>query len=276
MKFDLEDCKRLSERLYWDDLDLSTFKDDPLSIEALRCVRYMHDVEFHTACYLRDLLVSAAHADPDITSFLSIWAFEELWHGEAIACVLAAHGEPSGSARVAAMRRNLGLADRVRPLAMIGGSWIAGRDLIALLMAWGAINEMTTQAGYALLAARAGNPVLTSLLKRIMVQEGRHIDCYTSEAHLRLTQSAKAQRLTRTALRWLWSPVGSKVMPSAETEHLSRYLFSGIDGAKAIRRVDRKTDRLPGLAGIGLLRRWFAHLPIREEFLLPPEHSQVP
>ena len=274
MNFDLEDCMRLTDRLRWEDLDLTVFKDEPLSEEALRCVRYMHDVEFHTACYLRDLLVSPAHADPDITSFLSIWAFEELWHGEAIAAVLAAHHEPAGSARVGPMRKRLGLADRIRPVAMLGGSWIAGRDLVALQMAWGAINEMTTQAGYALLAARANSPVLTALLKRSMLQEGRHIDFYTCQAHARLADSIKAQRFSRAALRCLWSPVGSRVMPSSETDHLSRYLFGGVEGAKAIRRVDRKTDRLPGLAGLGLLRHWFAHLPIQEEFPLLPDRRR--
>ena len=62
----------------------------------------MHDVELHTICYLRDLLVTPAHADPDVTTFLSCWAYEELWHGEALGDVLAAHGRPSGAARVSA------------------------------------------------------------------------------------------------------------------------------------------------------------------------------
>jgi hypothetical protein len=39
------------------DLDLDrAFADRPLSPETLRCLRYMHDIESHTVCYLRDLL----------------------------------------------------------------------------------------------------------------------------------------------------------------------------------------------------------------------------
>ena len=57
---------------------------------------YMHDIECHTICYLRDLLVTSAHRDPEITTFLTFWSFEEYWHGEAIATVLRAHGEPPG------------------------------------------------------------------------------------------------------------------------------------------------------------------------------------
>ena len=69
-------------------IDFDDFRDQPLRPEALRSLRYMHDVEHHTVCYLRDLLLTPAHQDPEITSFLSCWVFEEMWHGEAIGQVL--------------------------------------------------------------------------------------------------------------------------------------------------------------------------------------------
>jgi hypothetical protein len=255
MDFDIEAYKRRTERLRWDDLDIEAFRVDPLPEPALRCLRYMHDVEFHTACYLRDILVSPAHADPEITAFLSFWIFEEYWHGEALAAVLAAHDETSGAPRVAAMRHRLGLADKLRPLVMSAASWWAGEDFVAVHMSWGAINEWTTQAGYGRLAQRAGHPVLTKLLQRIMRQEGRHIDFYASQASNRLEGSARARRLTRLALKRLWAPVGSGVMPEAETAHLARYLFGDKGGADAMRRIDRRVDRLPGLAGLHLLEK---------------------
>lgn len=253
MDFDIASYKRRTDRLRWDDLDLSGFRASPLDPRALRCVRYMHDVEYHTVCYLRDLLVGPAHADADVTSFLSFWVYEEFWHGEALAAVLDAHGESSGASRVATMRRRLSKVDRLRPLSMMVGSALAGEDFVALHMAWGAINEWTTQTGYAQLARRAGHPVLAELLKRIMRQEGRLIDFYASQAENRLALSRRAQRLTRWALRRFWSPVGSGVMPLAETSHLARYLMGGTDGLYAARRIDRCIDRLPGLSGLALL-----------------------
>ena len=57
----------------------------------------MSDVETHTVCYLRDLLVTPSHADPEITKFLTMWNFEEYWHGEVLDEVLEAHGVPTGS-----------------------------------------------------------------------------------------------------------------------------------------------------------------------------------
>lgn len=253
MQFDLEAYKQRADRLRWDDLPTDSFASGPLHEDALRCLRYMHDVEYHTVCYLRDLLVGPAHSDPVITSFLSMWVYEELWHGDALSAVLAAHGEPCGEPRIRSMRRRLGRSERLRPVSMMIGSALAGEDLVAVQMAWGAINEWTTQAGYAQLARRAGHPVLAELLKRIMRQEGRHIDFYASEAETRLAERGRARRLARFALRRFWSPVGSGVMPPEETAHLARYLMGGEDGLAALRRIDRRIDRLPGLAGLNLL-----------------------
>ena len=42
--------RRLSEKLEVDDIDFDTFRDQPLNPGALRCLRYMHDVENHTVC----------------------------------------------------------------------------------------------------------------------------------------------------------------------------------------------------------------------------------
>jgi len=129
---------------------------------------------------------------------------------------------------------------------------LAIREFVAVHMTWGAINEWSTQAGYARLIAHAEHPVLTQLLKRIMRQEGRHIDFYSSQASRRLASSAAARRVTRFALRRFWTPVGAGVMPEDEVRHLISYLF-GDDGGRAVAaRIDRHVDRLPGLAGLRL------------------------
>lgn len=246
---------RRSAALRWEDLDFGAFRGDPLGSDALRCLRYMHDVEYHTVCYLRDLLLTPAHADPEVTGFLSTWVYEELWHGEALAAVLDAHGQPQGATRVADLRAGLGWRDRVRPLVATLGGWCSGDDLVALQMAWGALNESTTRAGYSLLARRAGHPVLSELVRRIMRQEGRHLDFYTRQASRRLAARRRARQLTRLALSMLWRPVGSGLLPAAESDFLLRYLMDGPGGGEEVARLDRRLDRLPGLAGLGLVRK---------------------
>ena len=253
MPFDIDDYKRRTDRLRWDDLDLDAFRSQPLDDDTLRAIEYMHDVELHTICYLRDLLVTPAHNDPDVTTFLSCWAYEELWHGEALGDVLAAHGRRSGAQRVGDLRRRLGVRDRIRPYVSQLGSMLVGERLVALHMTWGAVNEWTTQAGYARLAQRADHPVLTELTRRIGRQEGRHIDFYASEAKRRLAASPAAQRVVRWALRRLWRPVGSGIMPKAETEFVIRHLYGGADGRPYVERIDRRIDALPGQAGLNLV-----------------------
>ncbi len=245
--------ERSSDRLRWDDLDLGSFVSQPLDALALRCVKYMHDVEFHTVCYLRELLLTPAHADARVTAFLNMWTYQEYWHGEALAAVLAAHGEAHGEERVGAVRRKLGFPDKARPILMALGGWLWGSDFTAVHMTWGALNEWTTQTGYSQLSQRAGHPVLSDLLKRIMRQEGRHIDFYVGEAGDRLAASRRAQHLTRMALRRFWAPVGSGVMPDEEVDFLAGYHLGDEAGQAAARRIDRHIDRLPGLSGLHLV-----------------------
>ena len=258
VRFDLDRYKLMTDRLRWDDLDIEGFATNPLAEDDLRCLRYMHDVEYHTACYLRDLLATRAHEDSRATAFMTFWAFEEFWHGEAIAAVLRAHGEPAGDDRINPLRKGLGLRSRISP-ALWSILSLGMKDLPAVHMTWGAVNEWTTQAGYARLSAKAQHPVLTELLSRIMKQEGRHIDFYASEAHLRLERSRSARTLTRWALRKAWAPVGSGVMPDDEVTFLIRYLFDSEEGEKAVARIDRRIDRMPNLEGLGIVGKALEH-----------------
>jgi hypothetical protein len=252
MKFNLEELKRRTGRLDIDDIDFDSFRDDPLEPEALRCIAYMHDVEHHTICYLRDVLVTDAHLDHEVTSFLTFWAWEEYWHGEALGKVLEAHDRAGSDERVPAARRRVGLHDRLMPMYTMVANKITPH-VPAVHMTWGAINEWTAQAAYGRLAARAGNPVLSELLSRIKKQEGRHIDFYASQARRRLESSTTAQRMTRAGLRKFWTPVGAGLMPRPEVQHAASYLFGDEAGRAAVARIDRQIDRLPGLEDLSLV-----------------------
>jgi len=242
MKMDALTLRDRIARLDISGIDFGAFRSKPVSQEGLRVLRYIHDVEFHTVCYLRDLLMTSAHKDPDITS-----------HGEAIARVLSAHGEKADTERVSEMRARLTVKDRLSPMLHGLGSLLTGESWTAVHMTWGAVNEWTTQATYGRLIAQEHHPVLADLLHRIMRQEGRHIDFYASEAARRLEASPRAQHITRFALRKYWKPVGAGVMPVTELGHLTRYLFASDDGRSVASRVDRHIDRLPGLNGLHLL-----------------------
>ena len=143
--------------------------------------------------------------------------------------------------------------EAISTFSTIGSAAFAGKAFVALYMTWGAINEWTTQAGFARLIERANHSTLRELLKRIMNQEGGHIDFYASEATRRLSDSPRAQKLTRFALNHFWRPVGSGVMPNEEVGFLVKYLFDGSAGAEVAARIDRRVDQLPGQEHLHLL-----------------------
>ena len=120
MRTTIDSYKSRAGRLDLEGIDFDDFRDQPLQPDALRSLRYMHDVEHHTVCYLRDLLLTPAHQDPEITSFLSCWVFEEMWHGEAIGQVLEAHGEQAGAPRSPRCATDTGAVKRSRPPARSG------------------------------------------------------------------------------------------------------------------------------------------------------------
>lgn len=254
MSFDLDDYQATARPVQLDDLDLGAFRTRPLPEEALRALRYMHDVESHTVCYLRDLLLTASHKDPRITTFLTMWNYEEHFHGVAIGKVLEAHGEASEAARIAPMRARNAAKERFAPLGSMLGSALLGEDFVAVHMTWGAVNEWSTQTAYDRLIALADHDVLTTLLTRIARQEARHIAFYATEARTRLARSARARKATRLALQKLWAPVGSAVMPEQETTFLLGYLLGDEAGRAHADRIDRRVRALPGLDGLSIVR----------------------
>jgi hypothetical protein len=152
------------------------------------------------------------------------------------------------------MRRRLGARITASPVLWMAFSSVS-RHFLAVHMTFGVINEWTTQAGYARLIALADHDVLGELLRRIMRQEGRHIDYYLTQARRLLEKAPAARRATRRMLRTAWSPVGAGVMPAAETGHVIRTLFGDESGRTIAARIDRRIDALPGLDGLGLMDR---------------------
>ena len=224
----------------------------PLPQEAVRTLRYMQDIESHTIIYLRSLLDTRAIDDPEVATFLACWIYEETFHGIALARFLRAAGyDLEMRARSAASIRQT--VER-RLTAWLAWAW---PDFVAVHMAWGAINELTTLTGYRRLAALVDHPVLHDLLERIVLDESRHFYFYYKQAERRLQRPATA-RIARAVIERFWAPVGSGVQPAKETCFLADYLFGGREGRAAARKVDATIRDLPGFADMPLLDAWIA------------------
>jgi hypothetical protein len=253
MAFDIDKYSETSVAVPWGDLDFTEFARNPLPEESLRVLRYMCDVEYHTVCYLRDLLVTPSHEEDDVAAFMTMWNREEFWHGEALAAVLGAHGIVVDFDELKATRMKMGWKDRLDPVkqSLLGN--LVGNDFIATHMTWGAANEWSAVAAYNRMAELEKHPVLAVLLQRIAKQEARHVAFYTTQARERLERSRKARVLTRFALSKFWGPVGSTIEDADEVKHVFGHLFAGVDGLQAVRKLDQRISGLPGLQGLTIV-----------------------
>ena len=91
-EFDVDKYLRASRRVDPSSVGWDRIGEHPVTKDEARCLAYMMDIETHTVVFLRDLLATRASFDPEVTAFLSCWAYEELWHGEAFSRFLGEAG----------------------------------------------------------------------------------------------------------------------------------------------------------------------------------------
>jgi rubrerythrin len=238
-------------------------------VAEARTLAYMMDIESHTVIFLRDLLATRAAFDPEVTAFLSCWAYEELWHGEAFSRFLGEAGYqlgpdgervwgdapyPSRSARNTWIRRKVGAKGYLSHVATMLAT-AAFKDFVALHMTWGMANELSTLQGYHRVIAKTEHPVLIEMLQRIIKDERRHFAFYRSQARRRLATSRQARTITRWAMEHLWAPVGTGVRPQEETDFAVNYMFGDADGAAFAAEMDATMQELPGFEDTRLFRR---------------------
>jgi len=260
--FDLDRYLRASKRVDLSSVEWDLIHKTPLPEDHARCLTYMMDIETHTAVFLRDLLATRAGFDPDVTAFLSCWAYEEVWHGEAFSRFLGEAGYklgpdheavraddayPTRQARNELIRRAMGRKGYASHVATLVGSAVF-KDFVAIHITWGAANELTTLSAYHRLIAKTEHPQLVQMLQAIIKDERRHFAFYRAQARLRL-QTPTARKITRWSMEHLWAPVGTGVRPQSETDHVATYLFGDADGRGTLEEMQSTMAELPGLGG---------------------------
>ncbi len=256
----MEKFTETSDRVRWEDLELARFRDEPLDAETLRSLRYMCDVEYHTSCFLREMLVTPSHREDEAAGFMTMWNREEFWHGEALAAVLGEHDIVVDYDEIKAKRVKLGWQLALGPLKQSVLSNLVGQDFVAVHMTWGAANELSAVAAYRRMAAMTDHPVLSPLLKRIAQQETRHVAFYTTQARARLEGSERARSIVRMILGKVWRPVGSGMMDEDEVRHVMGHLFAG--KPDEFDKLDQRIQKMPGLDGLTIFRNAFARMGI--------------
>ena len=139
------------------------------------------NVESRTILYLRDLLVTPSHKDPEVTAFLTMWAYEESGMGRRLT--------PS-SGRIVSTPTTAIFDMCGWPRVFATGSSPIKRHRcehhrrrLRRRASWGAIDGGPRTPAYAMLIEREKHPELTKLLHRIRRQESRVVSAfYNSQA----------------------------------------------------------------------------------------------
>ena len=255
MSFSIDRYKEESRKLDTTGVEWHKVRDYPLSKGDLFFLHYAMDVENHVPLYLSHLLVTRACMNPVITTFLSLWAYEELWHGENLSRLLVEYGiQLDSDTRIRNLRSDMGLSNSISILSTMAASW-ALDDFAALYLSIGACNELSTATAYGALARNCQHPVLVDLLGRIQKDERRHFAFYFNSAKDWMTDSPRAQWVARIGMKFFWQVVGQGLKTQEEVDAISLYLFDDEEGKRDVETIDEKMGRLPGLSGIRLMTR---------------------
>lgn len=251
--FDVRTYARAATRVDPSVVDGDAFRARPLDADALATIRYLRRVEQSTIKHLRDVLVTPSHTDPQVTAFLTTWAYEEFWFADALTAVLRAHSEEEAADETShrrapsPLRQALnGFGDRASPIWNAVTGNLVGEEFVAAHMTWCAVDTWLTQAVYSRLVEITDHPALRDVVVPILAAKSVHLDFYRSEAVVRLESSRWARRLTRIALRFGWSPAAA----GHDDTGVFGYVLGDRRGKSAIATIDLLIATFPGLRGL--------------------------
>jgi len=242
----------LSGAVQMDDLDMEEAVRIGLTEREVRFLRYIADTESHTILYMRDLLAGHSARDPEICAFLSVWVYEELWHGRAIDRFLAACGHPPPADQYTKVTEGSAAKELVEAVLSHAAAYSTPK-FIATHMTWGAINELTAAAAQRALVVRTKNPALATLLARMEKQERKHFSFYYHQAEKRLADDKVAQRICKFALQRFWDIVGTGVGNDPFVEELAATLFSDEASREPLHEATKRIRELPGMGWFDLI-----------------------
>ena len=229
------------------DYDWAAPQPGELSDEEVFQLTYAAQVEWGTEGTFASLDISR---DPMVREFLRVWLDQEVVHADLLARVLA---RTSGVAvdPVHTQRKHRWGAARGKVLNQLARLGV-GDDFFAVHMSWGAINELTTLRFYGVMRAKTQSELLRTVLRDVIAQEALHYSFYRSVAIRRLTDNPRGQRIVRWALEHLWTPVGMGLRTRPDVDRLMAGLFA--DRPDQVVQMDSQINRIPGLAGLDLIR----------------------
>lgn len=254
----LEQHLSASQKIQTDDLDWALAARVGLTDDERNTLRFFADVEGQTVHYFLEVAQLEASRDPEILTFLTMWNYEEYFHGHALNKLLEVCGDTKLKAfeRAAAVRSNARIKAKLEDWLQRLMAKVVPEAFVSLWMTWGALQEAVTCKGYEALERTTANPVLAELCKRIAKQERRHYAYYYGQAKDRLAQSRFSQRFTRFIVSRFFSLVGSGVKTPAQMAYMLDKLFPGPLLSDMTSYVDGRLSALPGMEGLTVVHEY--------------------
>jgi len=218
-----------------------------LPADLAEALRYVQRRAQGTGSWLSHVLVTATHKDARITAFLSTWAYEAHWFGDALVAIAGAGPVPAIRRGIAARLRTRFGPLREAIVANLHGRALTGVQMTERLVDGWIVDAMLERAQQLAPATVAAD------LARIREGIARQAQFFAESATDALTHSRAARMLARRRLAMRTWPIGADHEPAVATAKALQALF-GTDRSWAA-EVDQRVDALPGLAGLGLAHR---------------------
>jgi hypothetical protein len=265
---DLDHHLRHSHKLEFGDLDWALAARHGITPRERRALGYFADIESQTVYYMMEVVKTGAARDHDLLGFLTLWNYEEYFHGLAMARFLKAVGvEVRSSEEVHANSRFRARVEEAVELAI--AKTMPG-TFIALWQTWGAAAELLTTMAYEELARTTANPVLSELCRRIAKQERRHFAWYYEASAEHLAKSRLARKVVRTLFDHAWAPVGASVKTPPEMVDVIEGVYDPGRFEDVCAHVDRRIGALPGMDGVTSAVRWWADMKQKAAAITAP------
>lgn len=263
-RFDVREFTRTARGSHRSEVDVTGFETKPLPADVLRMLAYLRDLESATMQWLRNVLVTPTHKDARTTAFLVTWAFEKFWIADALQAVVEANGyatvpdleQGSGRggrpARTDRRRRTLVEAsERIGPIRSAVQAILVGPAIIAVHTTTELVDQWVTRAAYERVAQASGSSHLGSVIGLILDVKRRHEEFFLEESVRRLSESARAGRLTRRALRSTAWPIGAVDRSDADRTFFERYVFGPRGTGRSGSAAAAIAEQIAGLPRIG-------------------------
>ena len=217
-----------------------------LTDSELATLRYIADIDGHTAKYMLNVVQSQVPAQTASKTYLTLWNNEEFSNCRDMSRLLTACGVNLRTERATTKPTTSPIAGWLREKLRAGLKRLMPQTADSLHLAWAASQKFMLIMAHEQLAASTTNPILRVLCQRIAKQESRNFAWYFSAAKSVMRRSESSQTLVRFIFEKFWYPLSKQAQSKQHAYALVQTLWADVSVDAAMLRLDDVMAGLPG------------------------------